>query len=364
MIHFVVPAASDWTIRNYLSEQGRGVADRFRILHYEDLASRRSFGRGVYVLTWLQLPPGQQAIVEQLVARLSAEGVAVLNHPTRTLGRFDLLEELRKRGLNEFRAARLAGGDVASLRYPIFLRSEREHTGSLSALLRSPSELDGAIGRALWLGYRMDDLLAVEFCDTSDAQGLFRKYGAYIVGDRILATSLASGRGWMLKHSSAEFSEAAILEERAYIFENPHESQLREIFEIAGVRFGRIDYAVKDVRVQTWEMDLLPTIGRGPGEEVRAVVPPELEPLRRPGKDHFYEGFAEAWEAIDRPSARAPIEIEFEAPPSNASDVIPARRRGPLGALRRGLRPLKPLLEPVAPLIYPFLARLARRERR
>jgi hypothetical protein len=361
MIHVVVPAASDWTIRDYLSGRGRSVADRFRILHYEDLASRRSFDRGVYALTWLQLPAGQQAIVEQLVARLAGEGVRVLNHPTRTLGRFDLLEELRRRGLNEFRAARLAGGDAVSLRYPIFLRSEREHTGSLSPLLRFPSELDGAIGRALWLGYPMDDLLAVEFCDTSDAKGFFRKYGAYVVGDRIVATSAARGRGWMLKHSHAEFSEEAILEERDYIFENPHESQLREIFAIAGVQFGRIDYAVKDGRVQTWEMDLLPTIGRGPGEKARPVVPPELEPLRQPGQDHFYRGFAEAWEAVDIPSeGQPPVEVEFEAPTSGLAMSI-SRRRGPLGALRRAVRPLRPLLEPISPLIYPLLGRLARR---
>lgn len=365
MIHFVLPRESEWTVREYLSRWGRPVAGRFRVLHYESLAFRTSFERGAYVLAGLQLSPAMQRLVEELHGRLSdAEGVRFLNHPTRTLRRYDLLEELRRRNLNEFRAARLTG-DLASLRYPIFLRSEPEHSGSLSPLLHSPSEIEAAIGRALWQGYRLEDLLAVEFCDTADATGYYRKYSAYVVGDRILAKSMEYGREWMLKHARCEFSEAMILEEREYIRGNPHERQLREIFGVGGVQYGRIDYAIKNGRIQTWEINLHPTIGRGPGEERRSRVPPELEPLREVGKEHFHRGFAAAWEAVDLPSDRLPpVPIAFGASTIRAARSRPVRRRGLLRAVRRVVRPFRPLLEPLSRAVFPLLTRLARRGRR
>lgn len=365
MIHFVVPSAGEWTVHEYLSRWGTGVADRFRILHYESLADRTSFDRGTYVLSALQLAPGLQQLVEQLHRRLSeADGVRFLNHPTRTLRRYALLEELARRHLNEFRAVRLTE-DVAALRYPIFLRSESEHTGALSPLLRSPSELEGAIGRAVWQGHRLEDLLAVEFCDTADADGYYRKYSAYIVGDRILSKSLEYGRRWMLKHAQCEFSEPMILEEREYIVGNPHEAQLREIFSIAGVEYGRIDYAIKDGRVQTWEINLHPTIGRGPGEDRKKTVPPELEPLRDVGKEHFHRGFAAAWKAVDLPiDGRPPVAIAFDERTATTARSRPAPRGGFRRALRRVARPLKPLLEPLSRPVLPLLARLARRRQR
>ncbi len=352
-------------MREYLSHWGTGVAHLFQILHYESLADRTSFDRGTYVLAGLQLTPGLQQIVEELHRRLSLpDGVRFLNHPKRTMGRYALLGELRRRNLNEFRAVRLNEG-VAALRYPIFLRSEWEHTGALSPLLRSPSEVDGGIGRAVWQGHRWEDLLAVEFCNTADANGYYRKYSAYIVGDRILPKSLEYGRSWMLKHAQCEYSEPMLLEEREYIVGNPHEAQLREIFGIAGVEYGRIDYAIKDGRVQTWEINLHPTIGRGPDLKRSGRVPLELEPTRRVGKEHFYRGFAAAWREVDLSAgARPPISVAFE-PRIGRSELsaerTPARSHR---LLRRALRPFKPLFETVARPLFPLVGRLARRGER
>ncbi len=362
MIHFVVPAGSEWTLHEYFSRWGAPVANRFRILHYESLAEQTSFDRGRYVLAALQFDPGPQRLVEEWHARLSAEdGVRFLNHPTRTMGRYALLQELWRRKLNGFRAVRL-DEDVAALRYPVFLRSEREHTGALSPLLHSPSEVERAIGQALWLGCRWEDLLAVEFHDTADADGYYRKYSAYIVGDRILAKTLEYGRAWMLKHAQCEFSEPMILEEREYIFSNPHETQLRAIFEIAGVEYGRIDYAIKDGRVATWEINLHPTLGRGRGEHLKKTVPAELQPLRDAGKAHFHRGFAAAWRAVDLASnGRPPVRVTLDPRKVSASRTRPAARGGLMRALHRGARPFKPLLEPLSGLVFPMLARLARR---
>src|SRR5262249_52154414 len=153
---------------------GRKVADRIRVHRYEDLPPRVAFNRGTYVLAGLEgLSAGMLHFLYELHGRLSqVEGFRFLNHPTRSLRRFDLLSELLRTGRNEFRAVR-AGGDLAGLRYPVFLRPETLHSGAISPLLGSAREVERAIGNALLFGHRLQDLIVVEFCDTADGDGFY-----------------------------------------------------------------------------------------------------------------------------------------------------------------------------------------------
>lgn len=360
MIHFVVPREQEFGIRDYLAASGSALADRLRVVHYEALPDCTRFARGTYIFSALdQLSDGMTRLVALVHERLRAVGgCTLLNDPAHTLHRFDLLAELRRLGRNDFRAVR-ATADVRDLRYPVFLRAERSHDGALSPLLGSAAEVQAAIGRALVQGRRLRDLLVVEFCPTADDRGYFRKYAAFVVGTCVVPRSLAYGAKWMLKHRASEFTRPMVLEERAFIFDNPHEGQLREIFAVAGAAYGRIDYAVKDRRVQTWEINLNPTIGRGLRPS-RGIVPAELEPIRDEAKQHFYRRFQEAFEAIDLPFDERPIDFEVD-PLSREAARAPAapRRRGP-GRLGAVLRPLKPLLEPVAARVLPFLSTAAR----
>ena len=158
--------------------------------------------------------------------------------------------------------------------------------------------MQAALARAIVRAHRLSELLVVEFTDTADAEGLFRKYAAFIVGSEIIPRGLARGRQWMLKIAGTEFTASMVREEREYVFENPHERELRRIFEIARVEYGRIDYSVKDGVLQTWEINSNPTIGRGqrprPGS-----IPEALVPLRQATKEHFYRKFQAAFEGID-----------------------------------------------------------------
>ena len=105
-----------------------------RIIHYEDLPDRARFERGTYILTALEyMSPPMLALLTAIHGQLAGvEGFRFLNHPVRTLRRFDLLRELERRGENPFRAVR-AGGDLEGLRYPVFLRAERSHDGAVRA---------------------------------------------------------------------------------------------------------------------------------------------------------------------------------------------------------------------------------------
>ena len=198
MIHFVTTAAQAFTVHDYLSVRGASLATRLRLVEYERMVEWTHVERGTYVLAALErLSPGMLRFVRALVGQFEgSDGVRFLNHPSRTMGRFALLETLARLGRNEFRAERVTG-DYRALRFPVFLRSEREHGGPLSPLLHSSRDVDAAVGRALAQGFRLDDLLVVEFCDTADARGLVRKYGAFVVGDRVIPKSLAVSCDWL-----------------------------------------------------------------------------------------------------------------------------------------------------------------------
>ncbi len=362
MIHFLVPAEQAFGMGDYLAAEGLGLADRVRIMPYQGLPDRSRLDRGAYVFSALdQLSPAMLRLASAAARRLEAEGCAIYNDPDRTLCRFELLSELRRLGRNEFRAVR-ATDDVRGLRYPVFLRAERTHDGALSPLLHSAAEVEAAAGRAVLQGRTLRELLVVEFCSTADADGHFRKYAAFVVGGRVVPRSLAYGTSWMLKHRVTEFTLPMVLEERDYILGNPHERELSEIFAIAGAEYGRIDYAMKDGRVQTWEINLNPTIGRGRRPSM-GLVPAELEPIRKEAKAHFYRGFAAALEAIDDPVGGPSVELGLDPAVSAAARAAPGRRAGATrGArtLRAMLGPAMPLLQPVAGRVLPLLGKAAR----
>jgi len=49
-------------------------------------------------------------------------------------------------------------------------------------------------------------------------------------------------------------------EEMHYLQSNPHQAELRRIFDLANIRFGRIDYAVADRCIQVWEINTNPRL--------------------------------------------------------------------------------------------------------
>jgi hypothetical protein len=302
MIFFVAPHGQTFPMEDFLhGDESGALRDRVRVLTYEEIFARRALPVGAYIFSAIdQLMPTATELVARCRSELArvAPGIVLLNDPLAVRRRGALLHAAFETGRNQFRVTR-AGAFVRRHRFPVFVRCEREHTGSLTPLLWSRWRLDSALLAACARGYRLRDLLVVEYCHTADQAGIFRKYSAYVVGDRVVPRSLVLSREWVTKDHDRLFTAEAAHEEFAYVTTNPHEGWLRETFRLARTAYGRVDYGVLDGRPQLWEVNLNPTIGRrarAPADSHRTES--QRKPLA-PARTHFYLSFRSALESLD-----------------------------------------------------------------
>jgi hypothetical protein len=237
-------------------------------------------------------------LAARIADTLRAQGQRVLNHPAVLPNRMKLLELMHDAGWNEFRAYP-ADSDLNQIRFPVFVREADTHSGSLSGLIHAPRELRRVLRWQRLRGMPLADLLVVEFCDVSGGTGLYPKYSAFRVGEDILARYLQFDRHWMVKAYADEPDPAWARQEYDYITRNPHQEALRQIFETAGIDYGRIDYGLLGDRIQVWEINTNPTFGSGPPGHPGKDYPPEFRALLEPGKVHFFHQFGEALNRID-----------------------------------------------------------------
>ena len=346
MIHYLVPESQAFGMAEYLDFWGEKLASRMRLVTYEEIVRTTSLPAGTWILSALdQLSPAMSKWLRVVEAQLNASGRArTLNSVHNTCTRLALLEVLHERGINPFRARNASDPAIRTLRFPVFIREEHGHGGALSPRLETAHLLERALRRLMWSGWQREQLLVVEFHDTGDEHGLYRKYAAFIVGDRIVPRSLAHGPNWMLKHRSGAFTREAVEEERAYVEENPHAAHLAEIARIAGVEWGRVDYAMENGLPVVWEINLNPTIGRG-RRPPSGSVPTELRPLRDLARERFYRDFMTAFEAVDLGLA-GDVSLDMSPEIARVGAILRTRRGAPPLWARIG-RPLRSIVRSV-----------------
>jgi hypothetical protein len=354
VITFWVDRPGAFTIRNYLEVRGKPLRERFEVQPYDWDAERLSVAGGAQIFAALdQLSePEREAVVklrDQLAARLP--GQPLLNDPRRCLLRPAMLALLAEQGVNAFRAFPAAEPGRAN-RFPVYVRGAYDHGGNLTDLLHSPAELRRALLALRLRGHRVGELLVVEFCDTRDRHGVFRKYAAYRVGDAVVPAHVMAGRHWMVKSESSTRTAELAREDLGFVENNPHEGWLRRVFGLAGVEFGRIDYGVLGGQPQVWEINLNPTMGRRPGAPPRAM-PPEVAEAWNRSRELAHARLREAFAALDRlpgaPAVALTVEPVLRARIARAARERQRRRRvisllsrvyhSPLGAPLRLLLP-------------------------
>jgi hypothetical protein len=252
------------------------------------------------------LPPGVWAFcdIERLavwelrlageIARLIRErGWPVVNDPARAASRYELLLRLHEAGFNRFRAWRAEDG-IPPARFPVFLRIESNHARPVSDLIKNEKALAAALEEQRQAGVALRGMLIVEYAAEPIARGVFRKYGAYRFGDRIVADHMIHDVVWAAKYGDPKaWTDERFADEAAYVRDNPHADALMRAFTIAGIEYGRADYGLIDGEVQVWEINTNPSLPRN--------IEEKTPPRRREAMAMARERRREAIFAMDRP---------------------------------------------------------------
>jgi hypothetical protein len=311
VLFFVAPAGETWELEQYLETFGKNLQGRLNTLTWDQITTQQELPLGSYVFLAIdQMSPTEKEIAAQCWERLSQvrSDITLINHPLEVLLRYDLLRSCYESKRNSFRVRR-ASDFLGRLEFPVFLRRENDHQASHTGLLRSRSELARAIAKSIARGYRLRDLIVVEYLDTIDDTGTFRKYSSFLVGNRILPHTVMHSANWITKSHGRLINAATASEELDYVQKNPHAEWLRETFALANIAYGRIDYGLREGKPQVWEINTNPTIVRPPSSP---VLPEEQRLLREPVRQVFFPSLQAALEAIDSvadPSQTVRIEV-------------------------------------------------------
>jgi hypothetical protein len=261
MICYLSTSDHQRPIREYLESHGAALAGVFEPMTYPQFFQAREHPHGAYVFSDIErLSEPERLRAESAWQELAGRGCRLLNHPTRSMRRFELLRALHQRGSNDFAVHRLAAG-AEPPRLPVFLRRENDHRGPRTPLLGTPAELAAEVERWRRSGEALGEVIATEFCDTADADRVYRKYGAFLLGDRVIPRHVFFSEWWNVKSWNLA-GDDYLAEELDYLLGNPHQQELREIFALARIDYGRIDYALLDGRIQVWEINTNPMIVR------------------------------------------------------------------------------------------------------
>lgn len=259
MITFFIASKHRYTITPFLTRWPNNVSQRLRLVTYENLHRVHDIRPGLFVFSDIdRLTSTQKGIAAAMHQALAAHfgKDCVLNDPCGVLKRHDFLEALWREGINTHRAYTWAERQ-GIVKYPVFLRRANDHYGPRSPLLHNPDDLHRQYRRLQRVPRFRNRLIVIEFCDTRDADGLYRKFSAFRIGERIVPGHVIFSEDWVAKDSPPGPCRD---EEKAYLEGNPHRALLMRIFRLARIEYGRIDYGLAKGRIQVWEINTNPTL--------------------------------------------------------------------------------------------------------
>ena len=292
LVYYLATKAFSNTIRSFLATWGKSLKSRVRVVNYHKAFRQKQLPPGTYIFSDLErlsvCETEWAASIYHAISNHWGSHSKLLNHPIRSMRRYELLRALYNRGINSHNVFRITEGRLPK-RYPVFIRGADDHGGAGTDLIHSEPDLMLEIDKLNQQGISREDKIIVEFCDTSDEQGVFRKYSAFIVGDKIIPRHICFSRDWQIKYpdlSNPEFIE----EEYEFVTRTAHEASLKKIFAIAGITYGRIDYGIRDNTIQVWEINTNPRLASFVSAEI---------PARQTIHDIFVERINRAFETLD-----------------------------------------------------------------
>lgn len=244
----------------YLEQWGKPLVSNLLPVAYDDVFKKRRLPGGTYIFADIErLSAAETEKAAWIWTHLQkSQETRLLNHPLWSMCRYELLKTLYNHGENRFNIYRLTE-DISTVQFPVFVRGENDHKGNQTSLLKTQAELDQAIAEIVNQGESRQDKVIIEFCDTSDDQGIFKKYSAFAIGDAIVPVHVRYQKDWVVKANTLQ-TEQRKQENQSYIQTNPDADKIRKIFKLARIQYGRIDYSFSGDMMQVWEINTNPTI--------------------------------------------------------------------------------------------------------
>jgi hypothetical protein len=259
MITIFISKRHTYTIRPFLKTWANKAANSIRLLPYQYLHRIRRIQPGLFIFSDIdRLTPKQRQSAIHLcnyITKNFGESL-IINHPNRVLTRYRLLTQLWEDGINQFRVYSQMER-VGLMQFPVFVRRIHDHSGPLTDLIPSEEELIDRMHSLCISGQDPNQLITIEFCDTQSDDQLYRKYSAFRIGDRIIPGHIIFSREWVAKDSPPEPLRH---EEKAFLSDNPHQDELLQIFRLANIEYGRIDYGLLNGKIQVWEINTNPML--------------------------------------------------------------------------------------------------------
>lgn len=279
MINFVVTLDHRYPMERMLGGEYGVLPFEWRQVNYGNLFEAGEIDSGTWIFQDIErLVEWERLRAARIATELEKSGARVLNHPVRACGRYELQRRLFTQGINRFQTFR---GDEMRMptSWPVFIRFEHDHKSPNPTLFYNPEQLNAALAAMVSQSIPLGALLIVEYCGEQGADGLWRKYAAYRVGDEIIHHHLVREDSWVAKNGNPDlqFDEdawrALRTEERDYVESEGDPHQLMRSFHIGSLEFGRMDYNLVGGEPQIYEINTNPVIGeaRPEGDKVPDV---------------------------------------------------------------------------------------------
>ncbi|WP_119300859.1 hypothetical protein [Dongia deserti] len=276
MLYYVTREQHAYTIDRLLGSFKNSWLPRpaMQRLSYETLFALKRAPIGNYVFTDIDRLSGYEIdaaseIVKSVVR--AAPGVLISNPPNRVLNRYGLLRRLYEAGINSFNVWRLDEGRMPTA-YPVFIRREQDALGAESPLLHNEAEYRAAVASLLASGKGLTGRVAVQYVRATGPDGMHRKYGAFCLRGLVVPQHLMISESWVVKRDMADAAAELSEEEEGYVTSNPHADRVREIFRLAQIDFGRMDYGLVDGRMEVFEINTNPSFPRARITQDRTMI--------------------------------------------------------------------------------------------
>lgn len=296
MIVFVSTERHRYTHRGVIEAAGGTV----KSASYEEMFNQEFLPRAAYVFTDMdRLSPRHLGQAARSYRMLREKGLPAYNDPARFLGRYGVLRRLHREGVNDFNAYR-ADSMEKPTRWPVFLRAEGDHKQPLSGLIDGQEELDQAIAKAIDDGAPVSTLLIVEYAAEEVRPGLYRKLSVFRVGERMVGFTCVHDDQWLVKYGKPAIAPPDLYEEEhRFVADNPFGEEMRRIFELVGLDYGRVDFGIVGGRPQIYEINTNPDVRLDPKSTGVA--------LRDQSNRLFKEKYLEAIAGLDGEPASSAI---------------------------------------------------------